>query len=45
MTPAINTAKKAKITYTLHEYVHDPSSESYGSVKPKMIMGVCIVLN
>ena len=31
MTPAINAAKKAKITYTIHEYVHDPSSESYGT--------------
>jgi Cys-tRNA(Pro)/Cys-tRNA(Cys) deacylase len=30
MTPAINTAKKVKIDYTVHEYVHDPSSESYG---------------
>ena len=30
MTPAINTAKKAKITYTVHEYDHDPSSDSYG---------------
>ena len=31
MTPAINAAKKAKITYTVHEYTHDPSSESYGA--------------
>jgi len=31
MTPAINTAKKAKIAYTIHEYEHDPSSESYGT--------------
>lgn len=31
MTPAINAAKKAKITYTIHEYAHDPSSESYGT--------------
>jgi Cys-tRNA(Pro)/Cys-tRNA(Cys) deacylase len=30
MTPAINTAKQAKIDYTVHEYVHDPASESYG---------------
>ncbi len=30
MTPAINAAKKAKITYTVHEYDHDPSSDSYG---------------
>ena len=30
MTPAINTAKKAKIAYTLHSYIHDPASASYG---------------
>lgn len=30
MTPAINTAGKAKINYAVHEYSHDPSGESYG---------------
>jgi Cys-tRNA(Pro)/Cys-tRNA(Cys) deacylase len=30
MTPAINAAKKAKIPYTVHEYVHDPVCASYG---------------
>ena len=30
MTPAINSAKKAKIAFTVHEYQHDPGSESYG---------------
>ena len=30
MTPAINAAKKAKISYTVHEYDHDPAAESYG---------------
>ena len=30
MTPAVNQAKKAKIDYTLHQYDHDPSAESYG---------------
>ncbi len=30
MTPAINAAKKAKIVHKVHEYSHDPSSESYG---------------
>jgi len=30
MTPAIQAAKKAKITYSVHEYEHDPSAESYG---------------
>ena len=30
MTPAINLAKKLKIFHRVHEYSHDPSSESYG---------------
>ena len=30
MTPAINTAKKAKIPFTVHEYDHDPDCASYG---------------
>lgn len=30
MTPAINLAKKKKIPHTIHQYDHDPSSESYG---------------
>ena len=30
MTPAIMTAKKRKIIYTLHEYQHDAACESYG---------------
>ena len=30
MTPAINTAKKAKVKYAVHEYQHDPKAESYG---------------
>lgn len=30
MTPAINTAKKAKIAFTVHEYNHDPACVSYG---------------
>lgn len=30
MTPGINIAKKTKIIHTIHEYAHDPSSESYG---------------
>ena len=30
MTPGINVAKKAKITYSVHAYAHDSSSESYG---------------
>ncbi|MFK4753376.1 MULTISPECIES: Cys-tRNA(Pro) deacylase [Oceanospirillaceae] len=30
MTPAINLAKKAGITFTLHEYPHDPKADSWG---------------
>ncbi|WP_455222138.1 Cys-tRNA(Pro) deacylase [Kaarinaea lacus] len=30
MTPAINLAKKLKIAHTVHEYAHDPNSDSYG---------------
>ncbi|MFH0783806.1 MAG: Cys-tRNA(Pro) deacylase [Pseudomonadota bacterium] len=30
MTPAINSAKKAKIPFTLHSYAHDSTSPSYG---------------
>jgi len=30
MTPGINVAKKNKITHTIHEYEHDPASETYG---------------
>ncbi|MEH6592690.1 MAG: Cys-tRNA(Pro) deacylase [Halioglobus sp.] len=30
MTPGINTAKESNINHWVHEYAHDPSSESYG---------------
>ncbi len=30
MTPAINAAKKKKIFYRVHQYVHDPAHDSYG---------------
>lgn len=30
MTPAIKTAREARICFTVHEYVHDPAAESYG---------------
>ena len=30
MTPAINAVRKAKITHQVHEYAHDPASDSYG---------------
>ena len=31
MTPAINQAKKHKIAYSIHQYKHDPSNNSYGT--------------
>ncbi|GAK86630.1 Cys-tRNA(Pro) deacylase YbaK [Vibrio ponticus] len=30
MTPAINAAKKKKVTHKIHQYEHDPRAESYG---------------
>lgn len=30
MTPGINVARKAKIKHKVHEYVHEPSHDSYG---------------
>ncbi len=30
MTPAINTARKARVSHQIHDYPHDPGSESYG---------------
>ncbi|MBG0789747.1 MAG: Cys-tRNA(Pro) deacylase [Desulfovibrionaceae bacterium] len=30
MTPAIQAAKRAKIDFSIHEYEHDPSAESWG---------------
>jgi Cys-tRNA(Pro)/Cys-tRNA(Cys) deacylase len=30
MTPAIRTAEKAKIVFTVHEYGHNPNADSYG---------------
>lgn len=30
MTPAINHAKKNKISFTIHKYKHDPAHESFG---------------
>ncbi len=31
MTPGINTAKKAKIFYMIHEYTHESSNKSFGA--------------
>ena len=30
MTPAINAAKRAGVTFRIHEYEHDPAAVSYG---------------
>jgi Cys-tRNA(Pro)/Cys-tRNA(Cys) deacylase len=30
MTPAIDAAKKNKVIYHVHEYIHDSANESYG---------------
>ncbi len=30
MTPAINAAKKANVSFQTHEYAHDPAAPSYG---------------
>lgn len=30
MTPAVNSAKKAKIAFTVHQYEHDSAHSSYG---------------
>ena len=50
MTPAINAAKKLKITYTLHEYSHDAAVESFGleaveklNVAPERVFKTLIV--
>jgi len=37
MTPAINIAKKEKITFTVHKYKHDPKHESYGMEAVEML--------
>lgn len=37
MTPAINAAKKAKVSFNIHEYQHDPSAESYGNEAAELL--------
>ena len=50
MTPAVNLAKKLKLTYQIHEYEHDPSAQSYGEeaadklgVKPQQVFKTLVV--
>ena len=50
MTPAVNLAKKLKLTYQIHEYAHDPSAQSYGEeaadklgVKPQQVFKTLVV--
>ncbi len=31
MTPGINAVRKANMAHSIHEYDHDPSTESYGT--------------
>lgn len=37
MTPAINMAKKAKVSFKVHEYQHDASAQSYGLEAVEML--------
>ncbi|RLT96760.1 Cys-tRNA(Pro) deacylase [Ketobacter sp.] len=50
MTPAILLARKAKIVHRVHEYSHDPASESYGleaaeklGVEPQRVFKTLVV--
>jgi len=50
MTPAINIAKKSKIAFTIHEYEHDTTAQSYGKeaaeklgVEPKQVFKTLVV--
>jgi Cys-tRNA(Pro)/Cys-tRNA(Cys) deacylase len=37
MTPAIKLAEKAKIPFRVHEYAHDPNTDSYGLEAAEML--------
>ena len=37
MTPAVNAAKKAGISFQLHQYKHDPAAASYGLEAAEML--------
>lgn len=39
MTPAILAAEQAKITFSVHEYKHDPKAKSYGE-EASQILGI-----
>ncbi len=50
MTPAIQLAKKMKINFAVHEYKHDPGSESYGeeaaaalNIRPEQVFKTLMV--
>lgn len=50
MTPAIQLAKKMKISFAVHEYRHDPATESYGeeaatalNVRPERVFKTLLV--
>lgn len=38
MTPAVNSAKKAKIDFKLHQYAHDSGRDSYGLEAAEKLM-------
>ncbi len=40
MTPAIELAIRQKVRHQVHEYVHDPASESYGDEAAEKL-GIC----
>lgn len=51
MTPAINVAKSQHIAHCVHEYAHDPASESYGQeaadklgVPPEQVFKTLVVM-
>ena len=37
MTPAVNSAKKANIRFSLHEYAHNPQASSYGEEAAQLL--------
>ncbi|GHB07257.1 Cys-tRNA(Pro) deacylase [Modicisalibacter luteus] len=37
MTPAVQALKRAKVTFELHEYPHDPASAAYGEEAARLL--------